>query len=301
MRKYLKLRLMVAILAVSCIISACGKKEENKDEVTVGNVNATVDITEAPKITEDSKLYDDFIRGEAKVKYMGDNGIRSFYVNFTELCMVNQSYSIDQIKELIEKSRNKVSAEIVYERIDCGSDGVAELLVTIPLVTTDLYMIMKDVNGELVLCYTGDYIDNVTLTINHDGTICKSVDDEGIIDITEYSLVDADGNYKFYYGLKKTTTYYTDYTVYRGTAKTVVPPDGIDSEHVAINDYYFENDLHYISYSILDDDHNDITTDADFEDSNEVKKHFAQYGVTTYSPKEIEDILNNRATEIGKK
>ncbi|MBQ8949954.1 MAG: hypothetical protein IJ065_02175 [Eubacterium sp.] len=42
MRKYLKLRLMVAILAVSCIISACGKKEENKDEVTVGNVNATV-------------------------------------------------------------------------------------------------------------------------------------------------------------------------------------------------------------------------------------------------------------------
>jgi hypothetical protein len=64
--------------------------------------------------------------------------------------MVNQSYSIDQIKELIEKSRNKVSAEIVYERIDCGSDGVAELLVTIPLVTTDLYMIMKDVNGELL-------------------------------------------------------------------------------------------------------------------------------------------------------
>lgn len=75
MRKYLKLRLMVAILAVSCIISACGKKEENKDEVTVGNVNATVDITEAPKITEDSKLYDDFIRVKAKVKYMGDKGI----------------------------------------------------------------------------------------------------------------------------------------------------------------------------------------------------------------------------------
>ena len=56
MRKYLKLRLMVAILAVSCIISACGKKEENKDEVAVENVNTTVDITEAPKITEDSKL-----------------------------------------------------------------------------------------------------------------------------------------------------------------------------------------------------------------------------------------------------
>lgn len=50
-------------------------------------------------------------------------------------------------------SREKAAPELEYERIDCGSDGIAELLTTMTMGSMRLYMIIKDIDGELVICY----------------------------------------------------------------------------------------------------------------------------------------------------
>ena len=49
----------------------------------------------------------------------------------------------------------------------------------------------------------------------------------------------------------------------------------------------------------MDDNYNDITKDEDFDDSNELKKRFAEAGIKIYTQKEIDQILKDRAAQIG--
>ena len=83
----------------------------------------------------------------------------------------------------------------------------------------------------------------------------------------------------------------------------MISVDGLDGDHIAIDDYYFEADYedreHYYTYYIVDDDYNDVTTEADYDDSNELKKRFAEKGIKTYSRKEMDKMIKDRAEEIG--
>ena len=56
---------------------------------------------------------------------------------------------------------------------------------------------------------------------------------------------------------------------------------------------------HYYSYFVIDDNFNDVTTDADYDDSNELKKRFTDAGIKTYTKSEIDQMLKDRATQIG--
>ena len=81
--------------------------------------------------------------------------------------------------------------------------------------------------------------------------------------------------------------------------------DGLDVDHIGIRDYYFEADYeqrtHYYEYFMINDNYEDVTTDADYEDSNPVKQKFSECGVKTYTHDDIEALLNARAADIGYK
>ena len=118
------------------------------------------------------------------------------------------------------------------------------------------------------------------------------------------ALVDAKGEYKFYYGVEETLTMYGEYYVYTGKDDyTTITADGLDPEHVGVRDYYFEADYdsrtHYYEYFMIDDNYEDVTTEADYDDSNELKKKFTEAGVKTYTRSEMEQMLKDRAAEIG--
>ena len=121
----------------------------------------------------------------------------------------------------------------------------------------------------------------------------------------DYAYVDANGDYKFFYGCEETLTLYGDYYLYDKTDYQVLPVDGLDVDHIGIRDYYFEADYeqrtHYYEYFMISDNYEDVTTDADYEDSNPVKQKFSECGVKTYTHADIEALLNARAADIGYK
>ncbi|MBO6165206.1 MAG: hypothetical protein J6O17_02400 [Eubacterium sp.] len=265
--------------------------------------------TEAPKENVDSELYDSFSNNEAKVLYRGGEGIRTATLfPLGQALEEGQSYTINQIVFLLKNLPSipdTFEPDIKYERIDCGQDGVQELLVDMISGSSEMYMIIKDIDGELVLCYAEEFTNSkdasphyIEYKLNPDCTTSRIMS-EGKVDMTEYAIIDGNGDYHLYYGLKKTTTFYTTCYVKNGDNSIEVSPDGLDSEHIVLYDYYFSDDEHFMSYSMIDDNGNDITTDADYEDSNAIKKRFAESGVKTYSNKEIEEMLSERAKEIG--
>ena len=253
-----------------------------------------------------SSLYDDFKAGNAKAKYTGA-GDRTSYLE-TSLCLEKgKSYTMDEIVSALEGSTDyKKASDTTYTMIDCGSDGVSEMLTETffdPEFT--LYMIIKDIDGELVICFDQDAWSRSDLQVEADGKISSGGSGGAAIHIVDYAFVDAKGDYKFFYGCEETLTLYNDIYLYDKTDYQVLPVDGLDVDHIGIRDYYFEADYeqrtHYYEYFMINDNYEDVTTDADYEDSNPVKQKFAECGVKTYTHADIEALLNARAADIGYK
>ena len=305
MRKVKNYTMAALILGMSLALTACG---DNGNRTSVTEKAAV--STEAPKEIVDSELYDSFINNEAKALFRSKTGIRTATTfNIGTALEEGESYTIKQIVFLLQSKGNipkSVEPDITYDRIDCGSDGVQELLVKFSLGNTEMDMIIKDIDGELVICYAEECNFSKDLpqgyfefTLNPDGTSERFFFSKGRTEMEEYSYVDGNGDYHLYYGLEKTTRFVMDYTVETGGKKVKVWPDGLDGEHIVLYDYYFSDDEHFISYEVIDDNGNEITTDKDYDDSNEVVKRFADEGVKIYSDKEIEKLLKDRAKEIG--
>ncbi|MCR5402366.1 MAG: hypothetical protein K6E91_00905 [Butyrivibrio sp.] len=256
----------------------------------------------------DTALYEDFKKGNAKVRYRGTADLAS-NIPTTQLLEVGKSYTMDEIVALIEKSDEyrdlKLSSDIIYREIDCGSDGVPELLAEASFGDEfTLFMIIKEIDGELVMCFDQDSWSRSSIVVNANGTIEGSGSGGAAIHVADYAFVDASGDYKYYYGCEETLTLYGDIYAYK-TAEdyVVIPSEGLDNDHLGIRDYYFEADYdkrnHYYEYFVIDDNYNDVTTDADYDDSNELKKKFTEAGIRTYTKAEMDQMLKDRAKEIG--
>lgn len=304
MRRIRKYTIAGLILGMAFSMSACG------DEGSKNAGSTTQAFTEAPKEIVDSELYDSFINNEAKVLFRSKKGIRTATVfNIGTALEEGESYTIKQIVFLLQSKGNmpnSVEPDITYDRIDCGGDGVQELLVKFTLGTTEMDMIIKDIDGELVICYAEECTLSKDLpqgyfefTVNPDGTSSRFFFSKGRTEMREYSYVDGNGDYHLYYGLEKTTRFIMDYTVKTGGEKVKVWPDGLDGEHIVLYDYYFSDEEHIMSYEVIDENGNEVTTDKDYVESNDVVKCFADAGIKIYSDKEIEKLLSDRAKEIG--
>ena len=97
---------------------------------------------------------------------------------------------------------------------------------------------------------------------------------------------------------------YGDFYAYTsGEDYKLISTEGLDADHLGVREYYFEPEYekreYYYTYFVMDDNYNDITKDEDFDDSNELKKRFAEAGIKTYTQKEIDQILKDRAARIG--
>ncbi len=253
-------------------------------------------------------LYEAFKKGEAKVKYRG-TGDRTAYLETTAALEVGKSYTMDELAKALEEADEyndlKLSSEVEYSYIDCGKDGVPELLAVAQFGEEfDLIMIIKEINGELVMCYDQDSWSRSYVEVNDDGTIEGSGSGGAAVHIVDYAYVDANGDYKFYYGVEETLTMYGDFYAYKtGEDYVIIPSEGLDMDHIGIRDYYFEPDYedrtHYYEYFTIDDNYAEVTAEADYDDSNELKQRFAEAGIKTYTKSEMEQKLKDRASEIA--
>ena len=249
-------------------------------------------------------LYEAFKQGKASVKYRG-TGDRTSYLDTTAALIVDESFTIDEIVNAIEaRSEEMHGSDVEYSMIDCGSDGVQELLAQAHFGDEfTLNMIIKEIGGELVMCWDQDSWSRSYVDVKNNGVIEGGGSGGAAVHGTEYAYVDAAGDYKFYYGCEETLTLYGDFYAFKGNDLATIPTEGLDADHLGVWDYYFEADPmsrdHYYSYFVIDDNFNDVTTDADYDDSNELKKRFTDAGIKTYTKSEIDQMLKDRATQIG--
>lgn len=253
-------------------------------------------------------LYQAFREGTAKAKYRG-TGDRTSYLEISKVLEVGKAYSMDEIVKAIgtvdEYSEFKLTSDIVFSEIDCGEDGVRELLVEAPFNEEfRLYMILKEIDGELVICFSQDGWSRSYVEVEPDGRIISSGSAGAAVHVFDYGYVNAKGEYQYYYGCEETTTLYGDFYAYTsGEDYKLISTEGLDADHLGVREYYFEPEYekreYYYTYFVMDDNYNDITKDEDFDDSNELKKRFAEAGIKTYTQKEIDQILKDRATQIG--
>ncbi|WP_026521824.1 hypothetical protein [Butyrivibrio sp. VCB2001] len=311
----MKKRIATAVVAgvlMTAILAGCGKSADNEQansslfEQVSESGSEQSENAQSQQAESESSLYDDFKAGNAKAKYTGA-GDRTSYLE-TSLCLEKgKSYTMDEIVSALEGSTDyKKASDTTYTMIDCGSDGIPEMLTETffdPEFT--LYMIIKDINGELVICFDQDAWSRSDLQVEADGKISSGGSGGAAIHIVDYAFVDAKGDYKFFYGCEETLTLYNDIYLYDKTDYQVLPVDGLDVDHIGIRDYYFEADYeqrtHYYEYFMINDNYEDVTTDADYEDSNPVKQKFNECGVKAYTHADIEALLNARAADIGYK
>ena len=324
MKKRLIAVVVSSALLMTALLSGCaGNADESKNDNSlfeqVSETNSEQESTpeqpsesqdnanedeQSPQAEASSSLYDDFKAGTAKAKYTGA-GDRTSCIE-TDLCLEKgKSYTMDEIVGAIEGSGEfKKSSDPAYSMIDCGSDGVQELLVQTsfdPEFT--LFMIIKDINGELTICFDQDAWSRSDVQVEADGTIKSSGSGGATVHCWDEAFVDANGEYHFYYGCDETLTLFDSYYLYNKADYQEMSIDGLDVDHIGIRDYYFEPEYedrtHYYEYFMISDNFDDVTTEADYEDSNPVKARFKEYGVETYTAAQIQELLNTRAAEIG--
>ena len=326
------LTLVLSMAMTGTILSGCGKEtpEESsvfenidasdKAETSESDQSATTkalpsdntsDVAnETPASTGD--LYEDFKTGTAKAKFT-KSGDRGAYLVLSDILEDGQSYSILEISDKLTSSGDysfKVNGDATYRTIDCGNDGEKELLYQQEFTAEDmggeiftLFMILKDMGGELKICYDQDMWSRSDITINDDGTIYGSGSGGAALHVYDFAFVDAKGDYHFYYGSEENITPFGDfYYNVNGESKSI-SLEGLDTDHLIINTYYFEPDYEkrndYISYNMIDDNYNLVTKDEDYTDANEVYKRLTENGIKVYKNLELANLLHDRAVEIG--
>lgn len=295
MKKYIATGLVCA-LAISA--AGCGEKAQETD---------SEGLVMEPITTESVNLYENLKQGTGTIKYRG-TGDEVSYIKAYNVLEAGKSYTVDEIIKACEASgiyNEDGNPTVTYRDIDCGQDGVPELLVNIEFgAAVNLTMIVKEIDNELVMCFDQDGGERYYVEVSDNGVITAGGSSAANVHGVDYAYVDGNGDYHFYYGVEETITLYDDYYAFKsGEDYVTIPVEGLDGDHIGIRDYYFEAAFkdrnHMFNYFTVDDNYEDVTTDADYDDSNLLKQRFKEAGITTYTAAEMDQKLKDRAAEIG--
>ena len=297
---------MISALMLSA--AGCGNKAVSEDGLIKEPVVENTENTTDGNTTASADLYEAFKNGNAKARYRGTGDMTS-YLETAAALEVGRSYTVEEIAEALKTVGEykdvitSVSAD--YSMIDCGQDGVPELLAEAHLGDEfRLYLIIKEIDGELVICFDQDAWSRSDTVVNSDGTIETGGSGGALLHYVDYSFVDVNGDYRYYYGVEETSSLYGGYYAYKkGEDFVEIATDDLDWEHIGVRDYYFEPDYrtrdNYYTYFLMDGQYMDVTTDADYDDSNVLKQRFKEAGIKVYTMAEINDMLVSRGKEIG--
>lgn len=319
MKKRLLFKLLTAAMA-GALLTGCGLDFSSKEDGASVEISkeyfgkteeetheeASEETTNVPEEKKDGprgeELYEAFMNGDVKVVYNNlSNEIGDALKDYLE---DGKEYGLDEIIKCTEDKSMTSVGDPKYVFIDCGEDGVKELLVKLEFEgRTSLSMILKDMDGDLKICYSGEEWERSELSISDTGMISSSGSGGATVHGYDASFVNAEGEYKFFYSC------YTDgnpsnYYAYVSDEKyEEISFADLDTEYFMINRYCVQDDngnsTYYYSYDMLDEDYNVVTTDADYDASNPYRKKFTDAGIKIYTKSEIDNILAKVAGEIG--
>lgn len=310
--------IITAAMLAATLMAGCGanptedstekETESTAENVTEKeeNVSESENVSEAESATPVSSgsSYDDVENGTAKVKYTG-NGDVPGYLELSQVLTVGESYTISEICDALKQIEDfQDEPDITYSMIDCGSDGEEELLVETQLSAAFGFdMIIKDIDGEFVICYDQSATERSYISVSADGTIESGGASAANIHNMDYAFIDANGEYKFFYGVTETLSVFDTYDIYVGDSVTSISAEGIDAEHMAVLEYYFEENYEernsFYSFYTFDDSYNEVDTEEGRADIAEFGVRFKDAGYLIYDQDGINAVLKDRAEEIG--
>lgn len=289
--------IITAAMLAATLMAGCGANPTGDSTENVSKAESAVPVSSGSS-------YDDVENGTAKVKYTGKGDV-SGYLELSEVLTVGESYTISEICDALKQIVDfQDEPEITYSMIDCGSDGEEELLVEAQLSAAyGLDMIIKNIDGEFVICYDQSATERSYVTVNADGTIESGGSSAANIHSMDYAFVDASGEYKFFYGVTETLSVFDTYDIYSGDSVTSISTEGIDADHMAVLEYYFEQDYeernNFYSFYTFDDSFNEVETEEGRADIAEFGTRFKDAGYLIYDQDGINAVLKDRAEEIG--
>lgn len=257
------------------------------------------------------KVLDSFKAGNTRAKYIREADHTSYFETKAVLSE-GSMYTWDEIVAALGKVGNGEqnsepfiqTGDVSYRLIDCGNDGINELCVEAQFNNEfTLHMIVNYIYYGLKISYIGDSWGRSEVSISENGVITSGGSAGATVHTTDYAYVDADGKYNFCYGVTQSLPIFESMYVQKdGETLVFLSSEGLDTEHLGLNEYRFEdengNRTYCYEYFVVDDDYNDITTEADYSDSFELKKRFADLGIKTYTSGEIKELIEARKEEI---
>lgn len=286
-------------------------KEREKKEKDLANEQAWLELGENERISTTDRYLESFIKGTLRAKYTGEAD-RTTYIDTKAMLTEGEFYNWDGIVDRLDILRYGSGAvepyvqtgDVSYRLIDCGNDGLKELCVEGEFNDEyGLHMIVCCRNFGLRIAYIQDSWSRSDVSIDDNGVITTGGSGGATVHSSDYAYVDADGKYNFCYGVTQTLPVFDSMYVQKDEGEPVsLSAEGLDTEHLGLNEYRFEDEngksAYYYEYFVVDDDYNDITTEADYSDSFELKKRFADLGIKTYTSSEIKELIEARKEEI---
>ncbi|MBR5420749.1 MAG: hypothetical protein IK115_06330 [Lachnospiraceae bacterium] len=303
-------------------------KEEDKEEPSPTPTLPVESDTDSPDkeddgtaLTEDGKapeeeLYEAFMEGREKALLPAGIHDGSYYSLHSAL-KDGEYYNLDEITEKLCDymegdgwNKRPDVGEPEFKYIDCGRDGHDELLIKLPLPVEgiepfEVQLVLKATEEGLRICYAGDSWSRSDTSISYYGLISSGGSAGAASTAGDMSFLDADGEWHFWYSLETDTDFAIEqyYAFGIGDQYKILDFTGQDTSRLVIERFAFQpefaNRLHFYSFYRTDDAGNRLVDPADYEAGSPIMKIFTDNGFTVYSPDEIEELLAERAAEIG--
>ena len=249
---------------------------------------------------ESSKLYAEFIAGKVAAEY-SVNADRSRYLSLSQVLQDHKKYTLcemaDKVSDDSEEKEWFEEGEYREEYVDLGLDGSYELKLEIGYGISYMTMVVKNVDGELKICFVGDSWEQSVTNVWYAGdvtifNILDSIEHSG-----EMGFLDGDGAYylwyewheQFYYMLEDDALIYNNQYI------------ATDIEmYVEEIDIKGDNAATYYYVVLVDKDNNRL------EENKETKEYFekarealAAEGKNVITEEESENKLEEVRNDIG--
>ncbi|PWT27650.1 hypothetical protein [Butyrivibrio fibrisolvens] len=311
-------------------------KSSNKEENISDNSNSSSDVssievnenesseagsTNGNTDTDGIDRYEAFISNTEKVYFDEESDVLPYHLQrkFDN----SEGYTLDEIIETslnayYDNDKSKGDPSIQKQYIDCGKDGVKELLVDIryPGMENSEYeefddkyvdhWVIKEVDNQLVVKYFGtDSLRSYTC-INEYGCV-------NILNIGAYlgvlpetfGYLDENANwvlyYRYYYYLDM-----SDFVREKGNLGLNLEYSSEEWKDMQVEEYLFDDEAGYtdsdktgFTIYVKTDDNGVVEDDSIYGDSSEYKEFFDDAGINTCPRSEVEKRLEERREEIG--
>lgn len=312
--KRIILVVIILIIMLCLLIIGCKKNEslDNSEDLITSPI-PTSTITAAPTLTKEEismESYERFMKNETKVSF--DRVMPKDYMN-EALYKNGIKYTLSEILDIVTayyfaNSTNKRIEYIDYSYIDCGKDGVNELVLRfngMDIYGSDddstLVYIIKCIDDQLFLCYYYETWARSYFTINEYG-YCESGGSNGASNyMTEYSLIDSEGNWQFIVSIESELDInQLAWSDELGQIPKVAEKKGI-SGVIEVDTISFNNDestANIYTFYVYDDNRK-LIEDAYLYTNSIYKEIFDEALVPFVTPNEVSNMISEKEEKIG--